>query len=335
MAISYIGSAIGVDSASLPAHINNDIILGFSFRDGNTTPPTAPNGWTVIQNPTGDNSCSATLAYIISNGSTTSGTWTNGTNTLFLIYRGIRVAQPIGNSEVATGFGLLLTVPALTLNFQDDTSWVINFNGVRSTLVNLQIPPTGFVTRISDSVLQGNDSNGPVSEFDGVNLGLGLNLTGWEAMSLELLDNCGPVASPTPTPTISVTPTLTPTITTTMTRTVTTTQTCTVTPADTNTPTPTLTVTFTPTVTLTCTPTFTPSATTTQTLTATTTNTPTMTITPSETPTQTPTRTFTPTLTRTPSNTVTRTITTTQTPTRTSSPTITPTPSVTPSENQG
>lgn len=331
MGISYIGAAIGVNSASLPVHIQNDIIIGFSFRDGSTSPPTAPGGWTIIQNPTGANACSATLAYIIGTGSTVSGTWTNGTNTLFLVYRGIRIAQPIGANQVATGSGLLLTVPALTLQYQDNTSWILNFNGVRTTLINLQIPPLGFVTRISDARLQGNDTNAPVSTFAGVNLSLGITLTGWEAMSLELLDNCGPVASPTPTPTISVTPTLTPSFTPTLTRTITTTQTCTVTPADTNTPTPTLTVTFTPSNTITPTPTITPTDTITPTPTETLTPTPTITGTVTNTPTMTCSTTNTPTITTTPSVTITRTVSHTMTMTRTSTSQPTPTPTVTPS----
>jgi Neisseria PilC beta-propeller domain len=126
------------------------------------------------------------------------------------------------------------------------------------------------------------------------------------------IDEYGPPAAPTPTPSLTPTITRTPT--------------STLTPTNTSTPRPTRTQTNTPLPTNTITPTFTARATNTNTQTptntATRTNTATstQTFTPSNTPTRT--NTFTPSRTFTPSNTATRTATSTSTPTSTQ--TLTP-----------
>jgi len=146
------------------------------------------------------------------------------------------------------------------------------------------------------------------------------------------IDEYGPPAAPTPTPSLTptVTRTFTPTNTATRTRTPTTTRT------QTNTPLPTNTITPTFTARATTTPSFTPSNTATSTRTNTATNTPTASNTPTRTNTFTATRTFTPsftaTRTLTPSNTATFTV--TNTATRTNTATNTPSRTNTPTNTQ-
>ena len=86
--ITYIGSATGTTSATLPAHQAGDLIIGFAFRDGSTTAPTRPSGWTTIDTATGI-LCSGALAYkVAASSSETTGTWTNAISVIFLVYRG-------------------------------------------------------------------------------------------------------------------------------------------------------------------------------------------------------------------------------------------------------
>jgi surface protein len=87
--ITYIGEATGTTSATLPAHQAGDLILAFAFRDGSTTLPTQPTGWTSIDTAAA-NTCSARFAYKVAvSGSETTGTWTSASTTIFLVYRGV------------------------------------------------------------------------------------------------------------------------------------------------------------------------------------------------------------------------------------------------------
>jgi len=297
MAISFVGAVIGTTSATLPAHLPDDIIIGYAFRSNSNTPPTLPSGWTIIQQPTGTVGCSATLGFLrCTTSAEVSGTWTNASNVIFQIYRGCLFFAPVGNSQSNTGLLVTATLPGLTL--QDAAgggSWVASFIGASSTLVNLGLPPLGMTTRLSNVRLAGYDTNGPKSNFGALNIGLGISLTTWNAMSMELREGPtvdpvqSPEPSPTPDPTPSVTPSITPSISIT----------------------PSLTNSITPTPTLTNTATITPTGTFTRTPTSTISNTPTLTTTPTNT--------------ATPSNTITPTLTQSITPTLTSSPTLTPT----------
>lgn len=98
MAISFIGSASAeATSLTIPAgHQFNDAMLVYAFRDGSTTAPTIPAGWTSIRSNTGT-LCSSVLCYkIASSGAETSGTWTNATALMVHVYRGVDALNPFG-----------------------------------------------------------------------------------------------------------------------------------------------------------------------------------------------------------------------------------------------
>ena len=114
--ITYIGDATGTTSATLPAHQAGDLILAFAFRDGSTTLPTQPTGWESIDTAAA-NTCSARFAYKIaaSSGEST-GTWTNASTTIFLVYRGVNTSG-LGDFDVvlateSTGSGTTVTYNA-------------------------------------------------------------------------------------------------------------------------------------------------------------------------------------------------------------------------------
>jgi len=82
-------TAVGTTtSATFSEHEAGDTIIAFAFRDGSTTPPTLPSGWTNLANG-GANTSSFRLAIrTATNGSTTSGTWTNATSVMFVAFYG-------------------------------------------------------------------------------------------------------------------------------------------------------------------------------------------------------------------------------------------------------
>lgn len=100
-----VGAATGTDSVTMPAHQAGDLIVAFAFRDGSTTLPTLPAGWTSRLAPTGANSCSMRLATkIAASSSETSGTWTNATSLIVLVLRGVTYDSAYSDGYVDTDF---------------------------------------------------------------------------------------------------------------------------------------------------------------------------------------------------------------------------------------
>jgi surface protein len=137
--ITYIGQATGVDSATLPAHQAGDLILAFAFRDGSTISPTLPTGWTTIGTVSGT-LCSARIGFKVaaSSGETT-GTWTNATTVVFLVYRGVNIANITGLETVFGSSGT--TVTYIDNSYWQGLSRIVAFAGHRSTDTALETPP--------------------------------------------------------------------------------------------------------------------------------------------------------------------------------------------------
>jgi hypothetical protein len=190
MAITYIGSATGTTSASLPTGWQpGDLAIVAAFRDGSTTAPSLPSGWTNIQ-ASGANTCSIRVGYrVLQSGDTGTGTWTNATNVVVHVYRGID-STPIGASAVSGGSSTTVTYSALTLQVTDGTSWVAGFAGHRSTDTTIETPPTGMTNR-SDSLnataeLAGHDTNGGVASWSQGTVSVGGTSSGWRSCTVEI-----------------------------------------------------------------------------------------------------------------------------------------------------
>ena len=188
MAIEFIGSASGVSSAGLPAHQAGDLLLAFAYRDGSTSAPSAPSGWTTISSASGSNSNSARLAYkFATTDAESSGSWSNATSLIVHLYRGV---IEIGAHSFATGSGTLVTYPALPLQADDGSSWVAAFAGHRSTNTALESEPAGLTLRESvvDSTDEacGFDTNGGVSQWGAQQVSVGGTASGWFSRVVEL-----------------------------------------------------------------------------------------------------------------------------------------------------
>lgn len=156
MALSRVGgSSVAATSVTIPAHIAGDLIVIWAYRDGNTTPPTVPTAggtvptFTVIDNPTGANACSAVCAYAVAAGTTdTSGTWTNATGISVEVWRG-QSSAPIGGhaqSGASVASGGNLAVPAITQQDTTGNSVLLAFAGWQ-TVTAWSAAPTGYTQR--------------------------------------------------------------------------------------------------------------------------------------------------------------------------------------------
>ena len=190
---TYVGSATGTTSATLPTHQAGDIIFGWAFRDGNTTAPTLPAGWTAIAN-SGANTCSGRIAYKIAlSGAETSGTWTNATSVVFMVYRPAANKQlRVGGNGTSSGSSTTVTYNTVTMTNATGSSWVSGFAGHRSVNTSLQTPPTGMVNRatVVDATDEaaGHDTNGGVTSWTSTNVSVGGTASGWISYTVEITE---------------------------------------------------------------------------------------------------------------------------------------------------
>jgi surface protein len=186
--ISFIGSATGTNSATVPAHNSGDILVVFAFRDGSTTAPTLPSGWTNINNA-GANTSAQRNGFRISDGTiTTTGTWTNATSVIVLVYRG--VGQVSANATASTA-------ASTTVNYPANGTWVglsrlVAVAGHRSIDTALDTPPGSLTLRanVLDATdhavaFDSNNSNEPA--WASTDVSVGGTSDGWHSTVLRLV----------------------------------------------------------------------------------------------------------------------------------------------------
>lgn len=189
MAVSRIGSGTGTTSATLPTHQAGDLIIVAAYRDGSNTAPTLPAGFINIVNA-GASTNSIRVGYkIATSSSETSGTWTNATSTIVVVYRGATIGTA---STTNTGASTTLTYGALTLNRTDNTSWVVGFGGHRSANVAIETAPSGMtnITSVSDATdeMAVHDSNATVTSRTSSTAAVGGTSSGWATAVVEILE---------------------------------------------------------------------------------------------------------------------------------------------------
>ena len=189
MAISFVGSVTGTTSATLPAHQAGDVIVAFAFNDGATTIPTLGSGFTSTTTRTGTLSACIVGYRRATVTNTASGTWTNATSVIFVIYRNV---GSIGGSAVASGTSTSITFPAVTLTNQTGSSWIVGFVGSSSTNVAIETAPSGMINRtsVSDATDEAaaHDTNSGLSSFTSKTATIGGTSGNWVSATLELID---------------------------------------------------------------------------------------------------------------------------------------------------
>ena len=199
MSIVQVGSATAeATTITIPTHRAGDLILMFAFRDGSTTEPTTPSGWTRYSAPSGTSTVSI-FAYMIATASgTTSGTWKSATGLICAVYRGNFSVnanmRPIGTINSAAGTASSVTYNSLNLIDGSNTaSVVVAFVGHRSTNVSTSTAPTGLtlVNSLTGSTnnLAVFDSNGGVNGFTGSAVAVGGTASGWITTLVEISEH--------------------------------------------------------------------------------------------------------------------------------------------------
>lgn len=180
MAISFVGSQVGTTSATLPAHQADDVIIGFA-ANFDAASPSLPSGWTLISN---ESYCTVGYRVAASSG-TSSGTWTNARVVGFLIYRDCDPLDPIGASDADSGFGSIISYPALTMERTDNSAWVVRLGGVSSTSAAATSAPTGYTLRNSrETGFSIGTGSGEIALFDSAG-----TVTSCEQASVSMFEN--------------------------------------------------------------------------------------------------------------------------------------------------
>lgn len=191
MGIAFRGSSGGTASVpSMPVHDVGDLLLAFSFRDGSTSAPALPAGWTSIATRTGT-TCSARVAYrIATSSSMTSGTWTSATSTAISSYSGVSSDTPSGGVSVTSGSSTTVSYPALTGTDPTGSSWFVCMSGHRSANTSLQDPPTGAVLRLNladtTDEISVFDTDGSMPSWALRTISVGGTSSGWVGVTVEL-----------------------------------------------------------------------------------------------------------------------------------------------------
>lgn len=192
MTVSFVGAQGNAGTTvTIPTHQVGDLILIFAYRDASNTAPSTPAAsgtvptWTLIGSD-GANTNSTNFRYAVATATTTtSGTWTNATDLICLVYRGASVGAAAGTGANNT---TTINYPALTLQRTDNTSWVVGVAG-HKTATNVDLAPGAMVNRISaGSESAGHDTNATVTTWASTNVTVNAS-SAYRSWVVELRDN--------------------------------------------------------------------------------------------------------------------------------------------------
>lgn len=153
MAISRIQAVSATaNNVAITSTNEGDIIVVWSYFAGTATIPTLAAGYTNIVATAGTQQA-ARLAYKISLGSElTSGTWTNATQVVCLVYSG---ASGFGTTPTITAANSAsISMPAVTLTVTDGSSVILGFAGGSSTTAGMNNNPTGGTVALTSRTNQ-------------------------------------------------------------------------------------------------------------------------------------------------------------------------------------
>lgn len=189
MAISFVASAsAAAASVSLPSGwVPGDLAVVLAHRDGSTTAPSLPTGWTDIVSG-GANTNSARAGYrVLQTGDTSTGTWTNATSVIVVILRGADRARPIGASAQTGGASTSMSFAALTLQVQESgLSWVLLMGGHRTATDVHTVALAGTTNRSGTTTdICAHTAEG-VTSWSATSKTVNAN-SGWRTVSIEII----------------------------------------------------------------------------------------------------------------------------------------------------
>lgn len=135
-------------SATLGTHQTGDIFVAWATRDGSSTPPSLPAGWSDAITAGGANSLGYRLGIkVAASAAETSGTWTNATSLSIVHYRPAAGWTPTAGATATSGSSTAtaLSCPALAFQNSNETSIGLAFYAHRSPdITNLTAAPSGM-----------------------------------------------------------------------------------------------------------------------------------------------------------------------------------------------
>lgn len=164
MAISFIqANSANSSSATLSSTTARDLIIVFAYNNASTTVPTVPTGYTTITSNTTTATAGVAAYKLSSGGETSTGTWTNATNIVVIVYRN---AFAVGTSGSGVGNSATITYPTITLKNTSGTSWVAASAIEKSATAGMNGTTTALVSnRTNQTTVNGLDTNGGVTSF--------------------------------------------------------------------------------------------------------------------------------------------------------------------------
>lgn len=164
--VSYVGQATAAaNSASLPSFQAGDVAIVFAWNGSSATIPSLPAGWTTTDTSSVGSVGARTGYRVLQGGDTTTGTWTNATAVLVLVYRGVvNVYSGSGNNGTAVS---LINWATYAGFHAGSLSWYVGVGG-HSAATNVPgVAPAGMTNRTSGGAagIVGCDTNATVTSW--------------------------------------------------------------------------------------------------------------------------------------------------------------------------
>ena len=156
MPITPISSAAAdANTLALPTHAVGDVLLMFAQRTGSNTVPVQPAAggtvptWTSIGSA-GANTHSSRVSWTKATAANhTSGTWTNATQLICLVARGVLTPLASAVTQAAANTQTIV-YPALAVTKPTGDVWLLRFGGRGAANADVPDPPAGWTFRQAD-----------------------------------------------------------------------------------------------------------------------------------------------------------------------------------------
>lgn len=185
------GGASAATTTTIPiGHQGNDLLLMWAYNGASTTLPTVPAGWLSLGGGTGT-TCSGQLGYrVAGSNAETSGTWTNATDLICLVYRGQATNKvPVSTPSQQTGTSTSVSYSGVAPMKCPGTSLLAFFSGISTANTALETPPTSTVFRanaVGTQEVAGFDTNVPLSVYLFNSVSVGGTSGNWISRPVEI-----------------------------------------------------------------------------------------------------------------------------------------------------
>lgn len=176
---------------------SGDLLVIFNYRDGSTTLPTTPSGYTSITSTAGNTNCMRVSAKIATADDETPQSATNATESHFHVFRGHRqrttggtVSDAIGAFAGNNGSGTTVTLKGLSTTESPGNCMCVAMAGHRSTDADFgDSDPLKLILWGDDNTTDGSGgylSNRNIDDFADASVGTIGTSSGWASITIEI-----------------------------------------------------------------------------------------------------------------------------------------------------